>query len=327
MGGPCTDVAGTALSRGAECVVVVTLESVESVADEGRGRVVTTTAGGAGRLLAISDLHIGYPENRALVEELHPDTEDDWLLVAGDVSENVADIRWTLKTLASRFAKVVWAPGNHELWTHPADPVTLRGVERYEHLVAVCRDLGVVTPEDPYPVWEGPGGPAVVAPLFLLYDYSFLPAGCATKEAGLEYAHGTGVVCNDEYLLHPDPYPTREAWCRARVELTERRLAELPADLPVVLVNHYPLDRHPTEVLWYPEFAMWCGTTLTADWHRRFPVAAMVYGHLHIPRTTWHEGVRFEEVSVGYPREWKKRQQPPGRPRLILPAPVKGESE
>ncbi|MDX3380997.1 metallophosphoesterase [Streptomyces niveiscabiei] len=287
---------------------------------------MTTTAGGAGRLLAISDLHIGYPENRALVEELHPDTEDDWLLVAGDVSENVADIRWTLKTLASRFAKVVWAPGNHELWTHPADPVTLRGVERYEHLVAVCRDLGVVTPEDPYPVWEGPGGPAAVAPLFLLYDYSFLPAGCATKEAGLEYAHGTGVVCNDEYLLHPDPYPTREAWCRARVELTERRLAELPADLPVVLVNHYPLDRHPTEVLWYPEFAMWCGTTLTADWHRRFPVAAMVYGHLHIPRTTWHEGVRFEEVSVGYPREWKKRQQPPGRPRLILPAPVSAAS-
>ncbi|GAQ53969.1 calcineurin-like phosphoesterase [Streptomyces acidiscabies] len=289
--------------------------------------MVTTTAGGAGRLLAISDLHIGYPENRALVEELHPDTEDDWLLVAGDVSENVADIRWTLKTLASRFAKVVWAPGNHELWTHPSDPVTLRGVERYEHLVAVCRDLGVVTPEDPYPVWEGPGGPAVIAPLFLLYDYSFLPAGCATKEAGLEYAHGTGVVCNDEYLLHPDPYPTREAWCRARVELTRRRLEALPADLPVVLVNHYPLDRHPTEVLWYPEFAMWCGTTLTADWHRRFPVAAMVYGHLHIPRTTWHEGVRFEEVSVGYPREWKKRQQPPGRPRLILPAPVSAKGE
>ncbi|WP_416971348.1 metallophosphoesterase family protein [Streptomyces sp. 4F14] len=286
---------------------------------------MTTTAGGAGRLLAISDLHIGYPENRALVEELQPDTPDDWLLVAGDVSENVADIRWTLKTLASRFAKVVWAPGNHELWTHPADPVTLRGVERYEHLVAVCRDLGVVTPEDPYPVWEGPGGPAVVAPLFLLYDYSFLPAGCATKEAGLEYAHGTGVVCNDEYLLHPDPYPTREAWCRARVELTLRRLEEeLPADLPVVLVNHYPLDRHPTEVLWYPEFAMWCGTTLTADWHRRFPVAAMVYGHLHIPRTTRHEGVRFEEVSVGYPREWKKRERPPGKPRLILP--TEGES-
>ncbi|HLL38011.1 MAG TPA: metallophosphoesterase, partial [Streptomyces sp.] len=254
---------------------------------------MTSTAGGAGQLLAISDLHIGYEDNRALVEKLRPDTDDDWLLVAGDVAEKVSSIEWALKTLAGRFRKVVWVPGNHELWTHPSDPVTLRGAARYEHLVEMCRGLGVVTPEDPYPVWEGPGGPVAVAPLFLLYDYSFLPAGCATKEEGLAYAHKTGVVCNDEYLLHPDPYPTRDDWCRARVTETEARLAALPGDLPVVLVNHWPLDRHPTEVLWYPEFAMWCGTRLTADWHRRFPVAAMVYGHLHIPRTTVHEGVRF----------------------------------
>jgi 3',5'-cyclic AMP phosphodiesterase CpdA len=272
---------------------------------------VTSTAGGAAQLLAVSDLHIGYPENRSLVERMRPDTDDDWLLVAGDVAETVADVRWALETLAGRFRQVVWAPGNHELWTHPKDTVTLRGVARYEHLVQMCRDLGVLTPEDPYPVWDGPGGPVAVAPLFLLYDYSFLPAGCTTKEQGLEYAHGTGVVCNDEFLL-----------CRARVAGTERRLAALPDDLPTVLINHYPLDRHPTDVLWYPEFAMWCGTTLTADWHRRFRVETMVYGHLHIPRTTWHEGVRFEEVSVGYPREWRKRPEPPGRLRRIVPGEV-----
>jgi hypothetical protein len=217
---------------------------------------------------------------------------------------------------------VIWAPGNHELWTPPKDTVTLRGVQRYEYLVALCRELGVTTPEDPYPIWEGPGGPVAVAPLFLLYDYSFLPEGCTTKEQGLEYAHGTGIVCTDEDLLHPDPYPSREAWCRARVTETERRLEEIPADLPTVLVNHYPLDRHPTDILRYPEFAMWCGTRLTADWHRRFRVACMVYGHLHIPRTTHHDGVRFEEVSVGYPREWRPRPEPPGRLRLILPLEV-----
>ncbi|MEV6171985.1 metallophosphoesterase [Streptomyces sp. NPDC051954] len=279
---------------------------------------MSRTADGSGQLLAISDLHVSYADNRALVERMAPETDDDWLLVAGDVGENVADIHWCLKTLAGRFRKVIWVPGNHELWTHPSDTLTLRGVARYEHLVDLCRELGVTTPEDPYPVWDGPDGPVAVAPLFLLYDYSFLPAGCTTKDEGLAYAHSTGVLCNDENLLHPDPYPSREAWCRARVAATERRLAELPGDLPTVLVNHYPLDRHPMDVLWYPEFAMWCGTRLTADWHRRFRVQAMVYGHLHIPRTTHHEGVRFEEVSVGYPREWNKRQGPPGRLRRIL---------
>ncbi|MEU9319700.1 metallophosphoesterase [Streptomyces sp. NPDC048295] len=280
---------------------------------------MASTAGGTGRLMAVSDLHIGYEENRALVERMRPGSDDDWLLVAGDVAETVADIQWALKTLASRFRKVVWVPGNHELWSHPRDPVTLRGTARYEYLVELCRGLGVITPEDPYPVWEGAGGPVTVAPLFLLYDYSFLPAGCTTKDEGLAYAHRTGIVCNDEFLLYPDPYPSREAWCLARTAETERRLAELPADMPTVLVNHYPLDRHPMDVLRYPEFAMWCGTRLTADWHRRFRVAAMVYGHLHIPRTTHHEGVRFEEVSVGYPREWRGRPHPPGALRRILP--------
>ncbi|MEV4090555.1 metallophosphoesterase, partial [Nonomuraea fuscirosea] len=190
----------------------------------------------------------------------------------------------------------------------------LRGVARYEHLVSICRDLGVITPEDDYPLWEGAGGPVRIVPLFLLYDYTFLPEGHHTKESALAYAHSTGVVCTDEYVLHPDPYPTRDAWCRARVELTERRLAELDDDVPLVFVNHYPLVREPTDVLRYPEFAQWCGTTATRDWHRRYPTAAMIYGHLHIPRVTWYDGVRFEEVSLGYPREWQPR---PGVRRLL----------
>ncbi|GAA3092319.1 hypothetical protein GCM10020001_004560 [Nonomuraea salmonea] len=192
------------------------------------------------RLLAVSDLHVAYPENRAIVEELKPLAPGDWLLVAGDVGERLADIRWALGLLAGRFERVVWVPGNHELWTPPGDPPELRGVARYDELVRICRELGVVTPEDDYPLWQGAGGPVRVVPLFLLYDYTFLPEGHPTKESALAYAHSTGVVCTDEFLLHPDPHPTRDAWCRERVARTERRLAELDDDVPLVFVNHYP---------------------------------------------------------------------------------------
>jgi 3',5'-cyclic AMP phosphodiesterase CpdA len=270
-------------------------------------------------LLALSDLHVGFPHNRQIVAELQPRSPSDWLLVPGDVGERFADIEWALRVLSGRFATVVWAPGNHDLWTSRRDPVRLRGVERYQRVVEACRGLGVITPEDPYPVWPGPDGPVTIAPLFLLYDYTFLPDGAQTKEEGLALAYQSGVVCTDEVMLHPDPYPTREAWCQARVEITEHRLLALDPALPVILVNHYPLVREPTRVLRYPEFAQWCGTTRTGDWHRRFNTTAMVYGHLHIPRTTWHDGVRFEEVSLGYPREWKRRTAPPGVPRQILP--------
>ena len=274
------------------------------------------TAVASPRLLALSDLHVAYPENRKIVEDLRPASAGDWLLLAGDVGELFADIEWALRTLSDRFVTVVWTPGNHELWTHRDDPVRLRGEERYLSLVELCRRLGIITPEDPYPVWEGA---VTIAPLFLLYDYTFRPDGALTKEQGLARAYETGVVCSDEALLYPDPYPSREAWCWARIEATERRLAARDPSLPVIFVNHYPLIREPTRVLRYPQFAQWCGTTRTHDWHVRYNAATVVYGHLHIPRVTWHDGVRFEEVSIGYPREWQRRDARPGVPRQILP--------
>ena len=73
-------------------------------------------------------------------------------------------------------------------------------------------------------------------------------------------------------------------------------------------------------MLFFPEFSLWCGTVETADWHTRYNAVCSVYGHLHIPRTTWRDGVRFEEVSVGYPREWRRRK-PYRWMRQILPDP------
>ncbi|MGC4746997.1 metallophosphoesterase family protein [Micromonospora sp. DT201] len=271
-----------------------------------------------GSLYAISDLHVSYADNRDLVDRLEPESDDDWLLVGGDVADLFGDVERTLKLLRGRFGTVVWAPGNHELWSHPSDPVQLRGTRRYEALVRMCQDNGVLTPEDPYPVWTGPDGPVVVASLFLLYDYSFRAPGTRTKEESLSKAYDAGVVCTDEMLLHPDPYPDRESWCWDRVARTETKLAAIDPALPTVLLSHWPLLRQPTDVLWYPEFAQWCGTERTADWHLRFRAAAAVYGHLHIPRTTHYDGVRFEEVSLGYPREWGRRGGPPLMPRRIL---------
>ena len=135
--------------------------------------------------MAVSDIHVGHNGNRPMTEELFPDSPDDWLIVAGDVSEKTDDIRWALKLLRSRFAKVIWVPGNHELWTTAKDPVQIHGAPRYEYLVNMCRELDVITPEDPFPVWEGDGGPVTVVPMFLLYDYSFLPEGARDKEHGL----------------------------------------------------------------------------------------------------------------------------------------------
>ena len=258
------------------------------------------------RLLAISDLHLAGAGNREALEAL-PSYPDDWLIVAGDVAERIDMVADALALLRDRFARVFWVPGNHELWSRPSteDPV---GVARYDALVARARSLGVDTPEDPYPLWPGPlpktVGQLAIVPMFLLYDYSFRPAD-VSLESVVAWAEETHNVCSDEILLSPAPYESRIAWCHARLEQTEARLrAEIPPGTRTVLVNHWPLRRDLVRIPRVPRFTPWCGTVLTEDWHNRYDAYCVVTGHLHTRRTDMRGDTRFEEVSLGYPRQW-----------------------
>lgn len=132
-------------------------------------------------------------------------------------------------------------------------------------------------------------------------------------------------VCADELLLDPHPYPDRAAWCAARCAATEERLEGAADGLPTVLVNHYPLRRDLVRIPRIPRFAPWCGTRRTEDWHRRFKARVVVSGHLHVRRTDWRDGTRFEEVSLGYPRQWDAAHGLLPYLREILPGPA-GES-
>ncbi len=269
------------------------------------------------RLFALSDLHVGHPENRTLIEQIGPHP-DDWLILAGDVGERPAHLEWTFDVLQDRFAKLIWVPGNHELWTLPSEgPDAPRGLSRYLGLVELCRRRGVLTPEDPYPAW--PGDPTVtLCPLFLLYDYSFAPDGL-DPTAAVAWAARDGIRARDEELLHPDPYPSREAWCAERLAYTAARLDGIST--PTVLINHWPLRCDLVRIPRVPRYIPWCGTRATEDWHRRYRAIVVVSGHLHVPATDWRDGVRFEEVSLGYPRERSSSRDADHHLRLLLPSP------
>lgn len=269
------------------------------------------------KLYAISDLHLGHETNRQVLQTL-PAYPDDWLIIAGDVGETADHLKVALDILAARFARLLWVPGNHDLWTVPKD--SLSGQAKYHHLVQICRDYGVATPEDPYLQWSGAGGPCVLAPLFTLYDYTFRPDEVPIEQT-VAWAEETGVVCSDEYLLEFMPYPSRRAWCHARCLYTEQRLEAAKNGLPFVLINHYPLRQDLVRLARIPRFSIWCGTRRTETWHVRFPTRAVVYGHLHMPATDYRDGVRFEEVSWGYPKQWHHRKIPQPHLREILPGP------
>ena len=267
-------------------------------------------------LWAISDLHVGYTQNRRAVESLAKEP-DDWLIVAGDTGESAAHLQLVLKALTPRCAQIVWTPGNHDLWTPRAWPPEKRGEGQYLRLVEVCRRYGVLTPEDAYAVWPGDGPRTVVVPTFLLYDYSFRPDDVPLERA-VAWAAEHNVRCADEDLLAPDPYASREAWCAARLEATIARLDALSGDAQIVLVNHFPLRRDHAVLPRIPRFSIWCGTRATEEWHRRYRIRCVIYGHLHLRRTRELDGVKFEEVSLGYPRQWDAAKGLSGYLRQIL---------
>ena len=277
------------------------------------------------KLYAISDLHVGFKDNLIALTEL-PDHPEDWLILCGDIADTPNQLKVALQILQKKFKQLLWVPGNHELWTLPQDS-TLRGVARYERLVELCQELGVLTPEDPFPVWSGEGGEHLLAPLFMLYDYSFRPDEIPMSEA-VAWAAESNVVCTDEMFLQPEPYDSVREWCEARCLASEKRLeqATVGTTLPTVLTAHFPLKQELAILPRIQRFMVWCGTRKTEDWHLRFRANVVVSGHLHIPCTRMIDRVRFEEVSLGYPQQWKSREKRRGwglgdHLRQILPPP------
>ncbi len=269
------------------------------------------------KLYAISDLHLFSEINRQALTAL-PAHPEDWLILGGDIGETEEHLHFALSILTRRFQRLVWVPGNHDLWTLPTERSRLRGEAKYQWLVSICRDYGVLTPEDPYVLWTGEGPTCWLAPLFLLYDYSFRPDDIPLERA-VEWAAKSGVICADEALLYAEPYSSRSAWCAARCLYTEERLKEVSPQAPLVLINHFPLRQDLVRLWWIPRFSIWCGTRRTIDWHVRFPVSVVVYGHLHLRGTHFRDGVRFEEVSLGYPSNWHQPSGIQAYLREILP--------
>ncbi|KEY68851.1 hypothetical protein S7711_10764 [Stachybotrys chartarum IBT 7711] len=292
-----------------------------------------------GKLYAIADLHLGHAANLEAWKLLRPHPGDA-LIIAGDIGEKMEHLRQAFDLATKCFKPVFWVPGNHELYTYPQGAAqalsnpdsksdAAEGEAKYMACVDLAHQYGVLTPEDEYMTWDnGEGSKAVVCPIFTLYDYSFRPPD-VTREGAVNWAMEADILAADESLLHPAPHATRDEWCDKLIKQTEPRLEKAARDsgLPLIIINHWPLREDLVFIPRIPRFSLWCGTKRTEDWHTRFNAKVVVTGHLHVRRTDWKESTRFEEVSLGYPRQWERAKMT-GKGinemlREILPGPEK----
>ena len=253
------------------------------------------------KLWAISDLHLAADVNRRGLREMRA-YPSDWLILAGDICESTERLIEAFTWCTQKFAKVFWVPGNHELWLVDQRRESMTSPMKYAELVRAARRFGVITPEDPWEIFPPTGD--VIVPLFTLYDYSFRPEHISRADV-VDWAAEIDNVCTDEIAIKPGAMNTMDEWnallCDQAVARFERDLAP---GAHTVLISHFPLREDLVRIPRVPRFTPWCGSRRTHDWHIRYRAAVAISGHLHVRRTDWRDGTRFEEVSLGYPRQW-----------------------
>ena len=89
------------------------------------------------RIFAISDVHADYAENMALIQALSGQGHArDTLLLAGDVTDDLAKLARVLGEVREKFAQVFFVPGNHELWLRRGQPGD--SVAKFERILRLC---------------------------------------------------------------------------------------------------------------------------------------------------------------------------------------------
>lgn len=238
------------------------------------------------RLFAVSDLHVDYPDNAQWVRSLSRwDHRDDALILAGDISHRPALLAECLGTLAERFARVLFVPGNHDLWVLGEDE-DKTSLDKLDEVRRQAEEYGVSTR-----AWRH--GTTLVAPLLGWYDHAFGEPGEELRQAWMDYRAcrwpaGFDTARVAAHLAALDPPPSQEGVTRTiTASHFLPRLDLIPSYVPARL-------RILDPVLGSPSIERRL-RALGADLH--------VYGHSHINRDVVLDGVRYVNNAFGYPQE------------------------
>jgi predicted phosphodiesterase len=237
------------------------------------------------KVFAVSDLHVDFEPNAAWVANLsRHEFTDDIIIVAGDVSDDLRLVEGCLGALAKRFAKVMFVPGNHDLWV-VRDGDEAGSIAKLEKLRNVAEQCGVST--SPQVV-----GRLAIVPLLSWYDYSFGEPSEELLSAWADFVAcrwpaGTGVGQVTDHFLAKNPRSRPD--CRQLITFSHflPRLELVPRD-----PRRGAIDLRPV-----------MGAARLDTQLRALGSEIHVYGHSHVSRVINIDGVTYVNNALGYPRE------------------------
>lgn len=238
------------------------------------------------RIFAISDLHVDHAENADWVANLSlADHREDVLILAGDVSDRLPLLEWCLDALAQRFRKVMFVPGNHDVWVVRDDPGK-DSLQKSDEVRAVAERNGASV--QPY---HGHG--VSILPLLGWYDYSFGPASEELRSRWMDYR-----ACRWPRGFDENSVASHFDAGNAGLDAPEGSM--------VITFSHFlpRIDLMPSYIsasnrMLYPVL----GSGRIERQLRRLGSRMHVYGHSHVNRNVRRDGVEYVNNAFGYPSE------------------------
>jgi predicted phosphodiesterase len=238
------------------------------------------------RVFALSDVHFDFEVNARWVDELsNLDYRDDALILAGDVTHKLSQLASCLRALVARFRKVLFVPGNHDLWVLGEGP-NKTSLQKFAEVATTVELSGASM--QPFQTER-----VLIAPLFGWYDYSFGQPTEKLREIWMDYhacrwpvGFGAEEVANHFAALNRQRAPGAAVKVITFSHFMPR-LDLIPAFVPS---KHRLLD----PVL---------GSSRLEGSLRGLNSTLHVYGHSHINRRVCIDGVTYVNNALGYPGE------------------------
>ena len=244
------------------------------------------------RVFAVSDIHTDFKKNLRTIENISTaDFKNDLLILAGDVADRLETIDHTLSILRSRFSRVFYVPGNHELWVRGTG---LDSLEKFTRVLELCQRLGVETTAAKLNgFW--------IVPLLSWYESRF-------DIEPNERAEDLDGWADFRYCRWPESIEEVSDYFAAM-----NRPAIRPYDAAVISFSHFlprsellPPKRH----LRFKGLPKVAGCVSIEAQVREIGSRVHVFGHSHINYDCVIDGIRYVQNALSYPKEQRIPRSP-----------------
>lgn len=239
------------------------------------------------KVFAISDIHLDYKINQQWLAKLSKyDYQEDILILAGDISDNLQLLESCFSTLSKIFLNVLYVPGNHELWVVRNENLT--SVQKFELIRRIASDHNIGM--QPYS-----NNTLSIVPLLGWYDYTFGNPGQKLKESWMDF----------QACLWPESYTMSDV---TDYFTHQNEHALKTENETIISFSHFlpRIDLMPERI---PDAYRFLhpilGSTQIEAQIRALSSDIHVYGHSHVNRDITISGIRYVNNAFGYPRETK----------------------